>query len=463
MPTVTYTNTTVVGNNNNQIYSSGVVFDMAQSGSFPSDSDWRVTAVKLTISVLTQYSGRSVSVRKTSSGGTEFGETGFTSGTHTLPKSTWGSLSLSTFKGVTKLCLRGVGGDAGTLNLGSAINLAVTYESTYTACTAPTSFTVSPSITGASATLTWSGAAGGTGNAITGYGIQCADSSNGTTWGDWQDLATVESTETSGTLTANTNPAYGGWRKYRIRTQGAAGSTYYSGYTESTGTVQTFGRATAPTSVTVSNPTPPISTQVTLSWSGAAAGTGDVITGYRILRGVSLDALEAFATVSTSETSGTYTVTSPDEQGETYYFKVQTLAGAGEHFDSELSASHASVASGYGACTAPTFVTIKPRATTPQGAVCVSWSGATGGEDNPIAGYQVMRSTSINGNYYLIGETTSEEFYTFAHEGIGAYYYYRVITVGTQPGYNSAMSTDYTRVKTVQPVMGRLGSTNAVV
>ena len=100
----------------------------------------------------------------------------------------------------------------------------------YTACGAPTACAVNVTLSNGNVTLSWSGAKAGTSNAITGYEVQRAESTNGSTWGTWAALTTT--TATSLSVAPPTTP--GNYYKYRVRTRGAAGSAYYSGWKEST-------------------------------------------------------------------------------------------------------------------------------------------------------------------------------------------------------------------------------------
>lgn len=114
----------------------------------------------------------------------------------------------------------------------SSARSKVTAELTYvdkSPCTAPTSFTVNPAVFEDQTTLSWGGASAGINNAISGYEIQYADSTNGTTWGSWESLKTVTGTSTTDTPSISR----GTYRKYRVRTQGAAGSSFYSEWKES--------------------------------------------------------------------------------------------------------------------------------------------------------------------------------------------------------------------------------------
>ncbi len=108
---------------------------------------------------------------------------------------------------------------------------SLTFPIQTTACTAPTTFTVSPAVfeEGGSLTLSWKGAAGGISNDITGYEIQYAISNDKTSWSGWTAWKTL-----SGTSAAVTpGIARGQYIKYRIRTRGSAGSSYYSKWKES--------------------------------------------------------------------------------------------------------------------------------------------------------------------------------------------------------------------------------------
>lgn len=116
-------------------------------------------------------------------------------------------------------------------------SVTITYT-TYTVCGAPTACAVSNTISNNSVTLSWSGAMAGTDNAITGYEVQRAESSNGKTWGSWATLKTVSTTATSGSSSVSPPTTAGNYYKYRVRTRGSAGSSYYSSWKESTNTLR---------------------------------------------------------------------------------------------------------------------------------------------------------------------------------------------------------------------------------
>lgn len=98
-----------------------------------------------------------------------------------------------------------------------------------TACSAPTSFTTSPAVFDEDVTLAWAGATGGVRNSITGYEIQFSTSADGSAWSSWVALGVFDGSPIVDTPSIDR----GQYEKYRIRTQGAAGSSYYSGWMES--------------------------------------------------------------------------------------------------------------------------------------------------------------------------------------------------------------------------------------
>ena len=108
----------------------------------------------------------------------------------------------------------------------------------YMACGAPTACSVSSTLATGDVTLSWSGASAGTSNSITGYKIQRCESSDGSSWESWADLTTVSSTSTSASLTVSPPSTAGNYYKYRVLTMGSAGSSYYSGWLESSNSLR---------------------------------------------------------------------------------------------------------------------------------------------------------------------------------------------------------------------------------
>ena len=177
---------------------------------------------------------------------------------------------------------------------------------------------------GANVTLAWSGAAAGTNNAITGYIIY----RNGASY------QTVNSTATSGSLSVPAHATAGSSYYYAVYTKG----THSNSAVSASRYVYTYAAPTAPTSFSASSSSPDAGTNVTLSWSGAAAGSYNAITGYEIHRATSATgAYTLLATVNTTAANGSASVTAHATMGASYYYKVLTI---GERSKSALSSTY---------------------------------------------------------------------------------------------------------------------------
>lgn len=104
----------------------------------------------------------------------------------------------------------------------------------------------------------------------------------------------------------------------------------------------------------------------------------------------------------------------------------------------------------YTACTAPTSVTAANAAPSVGTTTTLNWSGAKAGTANAITGYIVYRSTSAGGTYSVLENVTSTStagsISVTAPSTMGSSYYYKVLTVGTVNGYNSAQSSAYATI-----------------
>lgn len=277
----------------------------------------------------------------------------------------------------------------------SYYSVALNYAA-YTACGAPTSCSVSSTLQEGAVTLSWSGATSGIGNAISSYEIQYSESSNNSTWGSWTALTTVTTTATSGSLSVSPSSTRGYYRRYQVRTRGAAGSSYYSGWKVSSNTVRKNTLPTAPTSFSAS-PATYSNENVTLTWSGAAPGTS-AIKQYNIehctsTNGSTWASWTAHSTVTTSSTSGSTVVTPTTVAGTytKYRVRVTDTLGAVSSYK-ESNSIYASIT----ACGAPTACSVS--ATLAEGNVTLSWSGASNGAGNTISSYEIQYSESSNGS-----------------------------------------------------------------
>lgn len=162
----------------------------------------------------------------------------------------------------TGYCTLVVGGQTSTASYKVTVN-----KIPYSACGAPTSVSASGIVTpSGSFTVSWSGASGGTSNAISSYQVYYKVSSNGTapTTSDYTGTANVTSTATSGSTTITLSSATRGYKVVcGVVTRGAAGSSYYSG-------IKTGGSVTInslPATPSITSPTAATNTYVSTTTS----------------------------------------------------------------------------------------------------------------------------------------------------------------------------------------------------
>lgn len=213
--------------------------------------------------------------------------------------------------------------EASKIFVKSTQSVAVNYTP-ITVCSAPTAASVAPSLCENDPTLSASGASGGSANAIIGYEIQYAESANGTTYGAWTALKTVSTTGTSLSTTVTLPSVRGYSRKYRIRTRGEAGASYYSGWAE-TNAIKRNSLPTAPTSFAAA-PEVYVSGAIALTYSGAADPDGNLSTHniqYSTKAGV--EAWSAWANLANGITAHTPTL-SP---GQSIKYRVRAVDSLG--------------------------------------------------------------------------------------------------------------------------------------
>lgn len=96
----------------------------------------------------------------------------------------------------------------------------------------------------------------------------------------------------------------------------------------------------------------------------------------------------------------------------------------------------------YSRCSAPTILSLDRAIQNPGQNATLSWSGAEAGINLTIGSYDVYRSTSVDGTYTLLGNTTNTS-YTVEAPSAGTYYYYKVVTkpAEVQTTYDSDLSS----------------------
>lgn len=245
-------------------------------------------------------------------------------------------------------------------------------------------------------TLRWSAGTDGTLNPVTGYGIERSESADGgTTWGDWTALATTATTYVDVDIPSVVGHQY----RFRVRTQGSAGSSYYSGFTVSSNTIEKASQdCQAPTSL-VASPAQSTGDPVTLTWSGAADGYQNPVTGYIIERSEDQSVWSVIASVSSPNTT-TAQVTPPTTIGDVYYYRVRS---AGQVTDSP---GYSPIASVTRIVTISTPVISVAPSTGPSGRVTWTEAVISGGTGS------VVYSLRCDGVEIL--STTDREFTTTA-------------------------------------------------
>lgn len=282
-----------------------------------------------------------------------------------------------------------------------------------TRCGAPTSAALSAAATTAATnTLSWSGASGGTVNAIKGYYIQYSESSNGQTWDGWHDGYTISTSATSYSMSVNM-PDVGKYRKFKVWTQGQAGYDYDSA--TGTETAATY-RAYTPAAPTGLSPAAGGYSSVTnISW--AAVSCNDQVTSYQYQ--ISTDDGSSWGqTLSVNTTSANIASTfSSAPASARFKFRVRAVTNRG------ISSAWATSGTFYRTIGVPSITS--PSAGHYETAPVLSWSKST---DSGIAGYQYQISTNGGGSYGEARTTTGTTgtFPEFASAARGTAFCFRV-------------------------------------
>lgn len=276
----------------------------------------------------------------------------------------------------------------------SQIVLTINWASRTTACGAPTSCSVSATLSEGGITLSWSGASGGTNNTIAGYEIQYSDSTDNATWGAWTTLTTVTTSATSGSVATSPPSTRGNYRRFQVRTQGVAGASYYSGWKVSTNSVRRNTVPNPPTTA-VASPVNYSNENITLNWSGASGGTS-AIKGYQIARRTSTDnstwsAWNVLTTLILSASGGSYSPDVSRTPGTYTQFGMWTIDTLDVYSSEKVSNS---IYCDITACGAPSACSVS--ATLAEGSISLLWSGASGGAGNAITSYEIQYSDSTD-------------------------------------------------------------------
>ena len=174
---------------------------------------------------------------------------------------------------------------------------------------------------------------------------------------------------------------------------------------------QTITQVSAPTAISFS-PTANFTNSLTVSWSGAAAGISNPITGYYLVPQFSVDNSTwtngDLVQISSSATYGSYTFdTSSWSNGIYVYFKMRTLgttAVGGTNQSGLFSSS--TIRKQNVTDPIPPSISLSSAAGSINESITVSWGAGSAGTNNPIVGYslKIMSCSTYNGTYTTIDE-----------------------------------------------------------
>ncbi len=302
--------------------------------------------------------------------------------------------------------------DRGTV---SSAEVSLGTISIYSHCTAPTWFSVSPNPFEDKLKLSWGGASGGTNNSIKNCYIQYATSDDNSNFSGWNSLTTTEATS------ADISPqiSRGRYIKYRIRTQGTAGSSYYSGFRESNSVRRIlYTSCVAPTSFSCSPN--PFESSISLSWKGGAGGANNSITSYTIEYSTSQNnkswsSFSKFKDIPSSSSSGSTTYDgSSVTRGNYIKFRIIVKGTAGESYYS--SYKETSAIKRNSRPNPPNAIKTSLLSYVLGESITISWNEAKD-IDNNITAYSLESRNSTDGSSWSewtsLTEKTNKLSYTF--------------------------------------------------
>ena len=164
------------------------------------------------------------------------------------------------------------------------------------------------------------------------------------------------------------------------------------------------------------------------------------VDGYMVQRRLASDSTwTTLNTVADDTTAYTDKTLTKSDLGETYYYRVVSYVAA-PHGDAKAGSAAVSVS------IVPFTTTVEVDAAS-SNALKVTWNAV-----DSASGYQVWRSTSANGTYSLVKDTTATSF-TNKKLSTGTYYYYKVrayVTVGSKTYYGNYSKAVGRKVTPVQ-------------
>lgn len=136
---------------------------------------------------------------------------------------------------------------------------------------------------------------------------------------------------------------------------------------------------------------------------------------------------------------------------DTTYLWTGQKGGSVSALPSRFAVSSFTVPVGYTSCGAPTFTSTSQQKKRNE-SFTLTWNAGTAGTNVPISKYRIyMRYNSepTTSAYSAIYETTGTSYNLVLEADVGNKYYFKVQTIGSVSGYDSALSTEYTMVEIV--------------
>lgn len=287
----------------------------------------------------------------------------------------------------------------------SNVYVDVTYTLPFTAATSPSSSSVAPSVVeGTKPTITYAGAAGGTNNGISDIQYRYANSDDGVNWGGWSGDVSSGKNSASGSFAVNANGTWGSYRKYQLRTMGAAGADWAGSWVDVPGKVRQkpATKATSPSTATVSPAVPDVSEgDAKVTYSGASGGDRNAISSIQYRYRESADyvawgAWSAAVNSSASDVDGELNVPPHETRGYFRQYQLRTMGAAGEDWAGAWIDVAGSVQRQPAtAITGPTATSLSKSATADT--VDLAYSGIAPGYGNDISGLVIQYKDSTDG------------------------------------------------------------------
>ena len=289
-------------------------------------------------------------------------------------------------------------------------------------CKAPTdlwvsSYYVNP---GGNVTVSWNGASGGTNNAISRYWLTWGYSDGG-----WDYGANSYTSSGSSSLSITVPSREGKYLDFQVRTEGTAGTNYYSDYYREDNLVRTRSRPTmSACSATHYNGT------TTISWSAATGGVDNPVSKYEIWYSYKSSSSGSWSTRQHLANTANSSTRSYTWTGGTvgYYYRFSVVALGTNYLYSATTdtwSGQIQKTNKYTYATAPTNFTYSilkldsgQSSSTPYPSqkIELSWSGASGGTQNNISvspnGYEIQYQTN-SGSWYNLDTSVPSSPYEY--------------------------------------------------